>query len=94
MFFNTANTKHVFGFKNEYFAHTSVSVVDLESFIDNGNNLNDVFLVKKEDDEIKEHHQGTQIDKDDMFEMCRVNREGYESDTKIYDQNHQKLQTR
>ena len=26
-----------------------------------------------------------------MFEMCHVNREGYESDNKIYNQNNQKM---
>ena len=28
----SANTEHVFGFKNEKFAHTSTNIVDLESF--------------------------------------------------------------
>ena len=40
-----ANTEHVFGFENENFAHTCANVVDLERFMDNGDNLNTVFLV-------------------------------------------------
>ena len=68
-----ANTEHVFWFKNENFTHTSTTIMDSESFMDNGDNLNNVFLDKKEDDEIEEHHQFSQIEKDDMYEMCRVN---------------------
>ena len=78
-----ANTKHMFGFKNENFAHMSTNIVDLESFMDNGDNLNNVFRIKKEDDEIDEHHQFSKIEKDETFRMCRVNREGYGSNTKI-----------
>ena len=59
--------------------------------MDNGDDLNNVFLGKKEDNETKEPHQFSQTEKDNMFEMCRVNREGYESYTKIYNQNQQKM---
>ena len=86
-----ANTKHVFRFKNDNFAHTCANVVDLESLMDNGDDLNNIFLVKKEDDKIEEHHQFSQIEKDDIYEMCRVNREGCKSDIKIYNQNQQKM---
>ena len=41
--------------------------------MDNGDNSNNFFLGKKEDGEIEEHHQFSQIEKDDMYEMCRVN---------------------
>ena len=77
-------------FKYGNFAHTGANIVDLETFMDNGDDLNNVFLGKKEDNETKEPHQFSQTEKDNMFEMCRVNREGYESDIGIYDQNHQK----
>ena len=86
-----ANTEHVFRLENENFAHKCADVVDLESFMDNSDDLNNVFLGKKEDDEIKEHHQFSQIKKDDMYEMWRVNQEGYKSDTEIYDQNQKKM---
>ena len=69
-----ANTEHMFWFKNENFAHTGANVMDLESFMDNGDDLNNVLIVKHEDNEIKEHHQFSKIKKDDMYEMCRVNR--------------------
>ena len=59
--------------------------------MDNGDNLNNIFLVKKEDNEIKENNQFSQIKKCNMDKMCRVNREGYKSDTKIYNKNHQKM---
>ena len=87
----SANTEHVFGFKNENFAHTCANAVDLESFMDNGDKLNNIFLLKRKDEEIKELHQDSQVKKDDMVEMCRVNREGYGSHTEIYKGNHQKL---
>ena len=68
-----ANAEHVFGFENESFTHTKNNIVDLESFMDNGDNLSKVFLVKMEDDEIDEDHQLSQFKKDDMYTMCRVN---------------------
>ena len=87
--------KHVFGFKketnNKNFRRSTSNVLYLESFMDNGDNLNNVFLVEKEDDEIDEHHQFLQFKKDDMYKMCRVNQERYESNTTIYDQNQKKL---
>ena len=86
-----ANTEHVFGFKYGNFAHTSTNILDLESFMDNGDNLNNFFLVKKEENEIKEHHQFSQIGRDDMYKRCRVNREGYEFNTEIYNQNQKKM---
>ena len=52
-----ANTEHMFGFENENFAHTSTNIFDLKSFMVNGDDLNNVFLVRKEDDITKEHHQ-------------------------------------
>ena len=87
------NTEHVFRFENENFAHTCTNVADFESFMDNGDDLNNIFLVKKEDDEIKEHHQFSQIEKDNRYTMWRVDQEGYKSDTEIYDQNQQKWRT-
>ena len=69
-----ANTEHVFGFENESFTHTKNNIMDLESFMDNDGDLDNVFLVKKEDDEIDENHQLSQVEKDDMYRVCQVNR--------------------
>ena len=76
-------SEHVFWFENENFAHTSTNIRDLESFMDNDDNLNNVFLVQKEDDDIEERYHVSQIEKEDMYEICRVDREGYKPNTKI-----------
>ena len=60
--------------------------------MDNGDNLNNVFLVKKEYDEINEDHQLSQFKREDMYAMCQVNREGYKSDKETYNQNPRKLE--
>ena len=68
-----ANTKHVFGFKNENLGHICANVVDLESFMDNGDDLNNAFLVRMKEGEIREHIQFLQMEKDNMYNMCHVN---------------------
>ena len=41
----SAGTEHVFRFGSENFTRPCANVVDLESFMDSGDNLNNVFLV-------------------------------------------------
>ena len=60
--------------------------------MDNGVDLNNVFLDKKEDDKTEKDRQLSQFIKDDIYKVCRVNREGYESDKEMYDQNPRKLE--
>ena len=60
--------------------------MDLESFMDNDDDLDNAFLVKKEDDEIDEDHQLSQIEKGDMYRVCKVNR------VDMFNQNSKKME--
>ena len=64
------NTEHVFGFENENSARMKNNIMDLESFMNDNDDLDNVFQVKKGDDEIDNGGQVSQIEKDEMYRVC------------------------